>query len=166
MQVWNRRRVAVLVALAAGSVGLMTSASAQTTPPSTIPGGGASTEITSIPGFPDFPDFPEFPTFPTSPTTTPPPTMPPSTSVTTTPPPTMPVSTFPTFTIPTIPTPPTMPPPTSPPTSIPPPTMPPTTIDVDDTIDEFLEDLLDRLDQGGEIFEDLRAILEDIVASF
>jgi hypothetical protein len=44
--------------------------------------------------------------------------------------------------------------------------MPPTTIDVGDTIDEFLEDLLERFDQGGETFEELRAILEDIVASF
>jgi hypothetical protein len=90
MQVW-KRRVVVLLAVGAGSAGLMmSSAGAQTSPPTSIP-------TFTIPDFPDFPDFtvPTFPPFPTIPTI-PPPTMPPtSTPPTSTPPPTMPPITIP-----------------------------------------------------------------------
>ena len=83
MQVWKRRVVALVVAGVGGAGFLMSSAGAQTTPP------------TSVPSIPDFsiPDFsiPHF-TIPTPPTTTtsPPPTMPPPTTTSTSPPPTMP----------------------------------------------------------------------------
>ena len=51
-------------------------------------------------------------------------------------------------------------------TTTPPPTMPPTTIDVDDTIEEFLENLLDRLDLAGDTFDELRLLLEQILNDF
>jgi hypothetical protein len=142
MQVWKRRLV-FLVAVAAGSAGLMmSSASAQVPPGFELP------EL-------EFPEFPEFPGFPfPSPSTSPPPTGPP---------PTMPPPTSPT----TSPPPPTMPPPTtSPPSSSPPPTMPPTTIDVGDSVDEFVENLIDQLEQTGEDFEELVDTIQDILNSF
>ena len=95
MQVCKRRVVALVAAGMGGAGLLMSSAGAQTTPP------------TSVPSIPDFsiPDFsiPDF-TIPTPPTTTtsPPPTMPPSTTTSTSPPPTMPPTsiTVPDITIP------------------------------------------------------------------
>lgn len=154
MQVW-KRRLAFVLAVGSGSLGLtLSSAGAQTSPP------------------PTFPPFPTFPDFPTIPSTSPPPTMPPPTSPpSTTPPPTMPP---PTFTIPTFPPPPTMPPPTTtppptmpPPTSTPPPTMPPPTVpNIDNVIDDFLSRLQDRLDEGSDTFEELQAIVNEIIADF
>jgi hypothetical protein len=49
---------------------------------------------------------------------------------------------------------------------MPPNTTPPTTIDFDDTIEEFLEDLLDRFDADGDTFEELRLLLEQIINDF
>ena len=152
MQVW-KRRLAFVLAVGTGTVGLtLSSAGAQTSPPD----------------FP-FPTFPTFPDFPTIPSTSPPPTMPPPTVTTTPPPPTMPPTsvTFPTF--PTIP-PPTMPPTTSPPVTSPPPTMPPITsppTSVPST-DDFLDDLLSRLEEFAEDspFEEVREIVDEIIADF
>ena len=94
MQVW-KRRVLVVVAGGIGSAGLlMSSAGAQTTPPTSAP--TFTTPTFTIPEFPEFPTFPPPPTMPppTSSTTSPPPTMPPSSSSTSTPPPTMPLTTI------------------------------------------------------------------------
>jgi hypothetical protein len=138
MRVWKRRVVA-LVAVSAGSAGLlMSSAGAQTGPPTSVP-------TFSIPDPGEFPEFPEFPTFPTfTVPTMPPPTMPPSTSSTTSPPPTKPPSTSA--------------------TTSPPPTMPPTTIGLPTETEEQIEDAISRIEQFGEEFsqivEDLRAILD------
>ena len=129
MQVWKRRLVA-LVAIGAGSAGLMSTAGAQTPP---------SIPDFTIPSFtlPDFSIPP--PTF-----TIPPPTMPPSSTVTTSPPPTMPPVTFPSTSIPTLPT-------------IP---------DASDLLEDLFDDLLGDFEGGGEIFDDLRAMLDEIIASF
>jgi hypothetical protein len=140
MNVWKRRLVA-LVAVGAGSAGLISTAGAQTPP--------------SIPDF-TIPSF-TLPTF-TIPTT-PPPTMPPSSTVTTSPPPTMPPSTTVT----------TSPPPTMPPTSFPSTSIPgvPSPSDfLDEIFEEIVEDLFDRFEEGGETFDELRAILDEIIASF
>jgi hypothetical protein len=55
-----------------------------------------------------------------------------------------------------------------PPTSTPPPTMPPITSppNIDDVINDFLERLQDRLDQGSDTFEELQAIVDEIIADF
>lgn len=50
-----------------------------------------------------------------------------------------------------------MPPPTSPPTSVP---------SVDDAINDFLDRLQDRLGDGGDTFEELQAIVDEIIADF
>jgi hypothetical protein len=138
MQVWKRRLVA-LVAVGAGSVGLMTtsSAGAQTTPPTSIP------DFT----FPSIPDF-TFPTFTVPTFTIPPPTMPPSTTTTLGPPPTMPPSTTTTL----------GPPPTMPPTTFPPPTIP----EIDDVIADFLDELEGTFEEGEAGFEQLQQILQDL----
>lgn len=129
MQVW-KRRIAVLVAVAAGGAGLMMSSAGAQTPPD----------------FPEFPDF-TFPDFTIPDFSVPPPTMPPPTTSTTSPPPTMP--------------------PTSSPTTSPPPTMPPSTIpNVDDAFEEFFEDLINRLEDGSEVFEELRDLVDEIIADF
>lgn len=89
MQAW-KRRLAFVLAVGTGALGLTLSSAGAQTPPDS-------------PTFPTFPTFPTIPDFPTIPSTSPPPTMPP-----------------PTFTIPTITAPPpTMPPSTSPPSSVP-----------------------------------------------
>ena len=148
MQVW-KRRVAFVLAVGTGTLGLTLSSAGAQTPPD----------------FPTFPTFPTFPDFPTIPSTSPPPTMPPSTSPTTAPPPTMPPTTFP-----TIPPPPTMPPSTVPPTTSPPPTMPPTSSPPTSvpTVDDAIRDLLERLEDLAEDspFEEVRQIVDDIVADF
>lgn len=153
MQLW-KRRLAVLVAIGAGSVALVTtsSAGAQTSPPTSIP------DFT----FPSVPEFPTFPTFtlPTTPPPTmppptftipstlpPPPTMPPPSLTTLPPPPTMPPTTF------TIP-----PPPTMPPTSFPTPTVP----DLDELVEEFLDQLEGIFQEGEAGFEELQQILENL----
>lgn len=153
MRVW-KRRLAFVLAVGTGTLGLTLSTAGAQTPP-------------DFPPFPTFPTFPEFPTFPT----TPPPTMPPPTSPPPTmPPPTMAPPTFPPFpTIPTVTTPPpTMPPPTTtppptmpPPTSTPPPTMPPTSVpSFEDLVSEAFEELLDDLEglseEGRELLEEIR----------
>lgn len=94
-----------------------------------------------IPPLPSFPSF-TLPSFPSIPTTTPPPTMPPPT---TTPPP-------------------TMPPPTTA-TTTPPPTMPPTTIGRPD-IDAEIENLIDRLEQFGDVFAEIIEELQALQARF
>ena len=79
MQVW-KRRVAFVLAVGIGALGLTLSSAGAQTPPD----------------FPTFPTFPTFPDFPTIPSTSPPPTMPPPTSPpSTSPPPTMPPITSP-----------------------------------------------------------------------
>jgi hypothetical protein len=150
MQVWKRRLTAVL-AVAAGSVGLMMS------------GGGAGATPGDIPNFPTMPPFPTMPTFPE------PPTMPPFT-VPTVLPPTIAPPTMPPFpTMPTFPEPPTMPPITSPPSTISrptivPPTIPPVTTPpsasgrVDSEIQSVIDDLADFGDRFQEVIDDLRAM--------
>ncbi len=128
MQVWKRRVVALVAAGVGGAGLLMSTAGAQTGPPTTVPS-------FTIPDFPDFtiPDFtiPDF-TIPTLPsTTTPPPTMPPPTTATTTPPP----------------------------------TMPPTTIGRPD-IDAEIENLIDRLEQFGDVFAEIIEELQALQARF
>jgi hypothetical protein len=153
MQVW-KRRLAFVLAVGTGTLGLTLSTAGAQTPP-------------DFPTFPTFPTFPDFPDF----TIPPPPTMPPSTSPpSTSPPPTMPPPTFPPFpTLPTLPPPPTMPPTSSPPTSSPPPTMPPTSSpptsvpSFEDRVNEAFDALIDN-------FEDLdanaRELIEEIREAF
>ena len=136
MQVWKRRAV-VLLAVGAGTAGLMMSSAGAQTPPTTIP-------TFTLPTFPDFPDFPTIPTF-----TIPPPTMPPPTSSTTSPPPTMPPPTATT----------TTPPPTMPPITIPPITLPPDT-------EAQIEDVIQRLEEFGETFAELIEELQGILDAF
>ena len=98
MQVW-KRRVAFLLAVGSGVLGLtLSSAGAQISPPEppTLP-------TFTVPDFPTIPSTSPPPTMPpfTFPTTTPPPTMPPPTSSSTTPPPTMPPITSPPSSTPT-----------------------------------------------------------------
>ena len=136
MQAWKRRVVALVAAGVGGTGLLMSSAGAQTPPPTTVP----TFTIPEVPGFPDFtvPDFtvPDF--------TVPPPTMPPSTTVTTSPPPTMP--------------------PSSTTTISPPPTMPPPSVTIPADAEALVEDAISRLEGFGEefsgIIEEIRAILD------
>jgi hypothetical protein len=70
---------------------------------------------------------------------------------------------FPDFTFPDF----SVPPPTMPPTSFPtitvptPPTMPVTTVPLNDALDDFFQDLLSRVEQGSQIYEELRDIIAD-----
>jgi hypothetical protein len=83
------------------------------------------------------------------------------------PPPTMPPFTRPTF---TIPPPPTMPPPTMPPQmTTPPPTMPPPTrpsVTLPSVVDQAIQDVIDQLEQFGDVFADVIEDLEGLLAAF
>jgi hypothetical protein len=93
----------------------------------------------------------------------PPPTRPPDfTFPSLPPPPTMPPFTRPTF---TLPPPPTMPPPTStPPPTMPPPTRPSATLPPE--AEQAIEDVIDQLEQFGDVFADVIEDLEGLLAAF
>ena len=109
------------------------------------PSVSASGQVPPPPTLP--PDF----TFPTFPSIPPPPTMPP-------------------FTRPTFPPPPTMPPPTRPPpTSTPPPTMPPPTrpsVTLPSSAQQAIQDVIDQLEEFGDVFADVIEDLQALLDSF